>query len=391
MRILKAYRYRMDPSASQDVLFRQTAGCVRFVWNWGLAQRTALWEATKDLSVEDRREHRISAIDQINQLPALKAQFPFLREVPSHCLQQVLRDLDQAFVRFFAGLCRHPKFRRKGDSISFRFPDAKQFTIGERAVDLPKAGEVRYRNSRPVAGQMKQATVSWDGAHWHISVLTERETVLAAAPSGPDIGIDLGIAQSITCSDGTVEHLPVPSTEEMAKVARLQRRVSRRKKGSHRRAKAQQHLNQFRPRLVQRRNDAMHKITTRLANNHGLLVVEDLAVKNMTASAAGTLQDPGSNVRQKAGLNRALLAQAFGEFRRQLTYKAAWSGARVIAVSPRHTSQRCARCGHTTANNRPSQAVFCCVGCGHQDHADHNAAINILAAGIAVSAQGAAA
>jgi putative transposase len=147
----------------------------------------------------------------------------------------------------------------------------------------------------------------------------------------------------------------------------------------------------YRRRLIQRRVDAMHKTTTRLAKNHGLLVVEDLKVRNMTASAAGTVEEPGRQVRQKAKLNRAILAQAFAEFRRQLTYKAAWSGARLVAVSPRLTSQRCSKCGHTAADNRPSQAVFCCVTCRHRDNADHNAAVNILAAGNAASAQGDAA
>jgi putative transposase len=388
MLVLKAYRFRLDPTPAQRALFSQTAGAVRFVWNWGLAQRKALWAAVKDLSPDDRREHRITAIDQINQLPALKAQFPFLREVPSHCLQQVLRNLDQAFARFCAGACRHPRFRRKGERASFRFPDAKQFSVGERAIALPKAGDVRYRNSRPVVGRPKQTTFSWDGAHWQVSVLAELETSPAAPPTGPAIGIDLGVAQSITCSDGAVVQLPVPNDGEMAKAARLQRRVSRRRKGSRRRSKAQQQFNRFRRRLVQRRSDAMHKVTTRLAKSHGFLAVEFLSVRNMTASAAGTIEYPGRQVRQKAGLNRAILAQAFAEFRRQLTYKAAWSGARLVAVSPRSTSQRCSRCGHTAADNRPSQAVFCCVACGHSDNADHNAAVNILAAGIAAAAQG---
>jgi putative transposase len=200
MVVLKAFRYRLEPTPAQRALFSQTAGAVRFVWNWGLAQRKALWAAISDLSPDDRREHRITAIDQINQLPALKAQFPFLREVPSHCLQQVLRNLDQAFARFFAGACRHPRFRRTGERVSFRFPDAKQFSFAERAIALPKAGDVRYRNSRPVVGRPKQATVSWDGAHWQVSVLTELETCPAAPPTGPAIGIDLGVAQSITCS-----------------------------------------------------------------------------------------------------------------------------------------------------------------------------------------------
>jgi putative transposase len=257
MVVLKAYRYRLDPTPEQRALFSRTAGAVRFVWNWGLAQRAAMWNAIQDLSPDERREHRITAFDQINQLPALKAQFPFLREVPSHSLQQALRNLDQAFARFFAGACRHPRFRRKGERASFRFPDARQFRVADRAIALPKAGDVRYRDSRPVAGRPKQATVSWDGAHWHVSVLAQVDAIPAAPPIGPAIGIDLGVAQSITCSDGAVVHLPVPNDAELAKAARLQRRVSRRRKGSRRRAKAQRQFNRFRRRLVHRRQDAI--------------------------------------------------------------------------------------------------------------------------------------
>ena len=311
--------------------------------------------------------------------------------MPSHCLQQVLRDLDQAFARFFAGQCRHPRFRRKGDRDSFRFPDPKQISVDDRHIDLPKAGSVRYRNSRPVVGRVKQATVSWDGHHWHVAVLTEREVVEPTPPSGAPLGIDLGVAQSITGSDGRVVHLPVPTSDELAKLARLQRRVSRRQRGSRRRAEALATLNRFRRRLVQRRTDAMHQTTTQLAKNHGLLVVEDLQVKNLTASAAGTADTPGRNVAAKAGLNRAILAQAWAEFRRQLAYKCGWSGARLVAVPAAFTSQRCSSCGQVARENRPTQALFRCVACGFSDHADRNAALNILAAGTAAAAQGAAA
>lgn len=222
-------------------------------------------------------------------------------------------------------------------------------------------------------------------------MLAAHAQAVVTLPSGPAIGIDLGVAQSVTMSDGTVAHFPVPTEQELGKAARLQRRVSRRRKGSRRRERAQQAYNRFRRRLVQRRIDAMHKTTTILAKNHGLVVLEDLAVRNMTTSAAGTLDAPGTNVRAKAGLNRSILAQAFGEFRRQLAYKSAWYGSRLVVVPAHHTSQRCARCGHTSAANRTTRAHFACVACGHRDNADHNAALNILAAGIAATAQGAAA
>ena len=391
MLLRKAFRYRLDPTAAQCELFRKTAGCVRFVWNWALTQRTSLWAAPRDLPGEERRVHRISAIDQINHLPALKHQFPFLADVPSHCLQQVLRDLEQAFARFLSGACRHPRLRRKGERVSFRFPDPKQLLIGDRTVFLPKAGTTRYRHSRPITGRVKQATVSWDGFHWFVSVLTEQESLPSPQPSGSPVGIDLGIAQSVTCSNGRVIQFPVPTAADLAKCARLQRRCSRRVKGSHRREKARLDLLRFRRHLINRRNDTMHKTSTTLAQNHGLVVIEDLSLLNMTASAAGTATQPGTNVRAKAGLNRSLLAQALGEFRRQLTYKTAWYGSRLVVVPPHHTSQRCAACGHVATENRPSQAVFRCVACGHSAHADHNAALNILAVGMTVSAQGAVA
>ena len=143
------------------------------------------------------------------------------------------------------------------------------------------------------------------------------------------------------------------------------------------------------PGFANRRQDALHKITTKLAKSHGRLIIEDLRVKNMTASAKGTVENPGRQVRQKAGLNRALLDHAFAEFRRQLEYKARWYGSTVVAISPAYTSQRCSRCGHTEAGNRPSQAVFHCLSCGHAANADHNAACNILAVGSTVTACGA--
>lgn len=382
------YRYRLDPSTAQAAYFRRVAGAVRFVWNWGLAQRTQLRAAIADLSKDDQFAHRITVNDQINQLPALKQQFPFLALAPSHCLQQVLRNLDTAFARFFAKEADHPRFRRKGERVSFRFPDPTQFTVEERTIDLPKVGRVRYRNSRAIVGRIKQATVSWDGLHWHISVLSEREAGPVPAPRGGAVGVDLGIAQSVTCSTGQVVQFPVPGPADITRLARLQRRMSRRKRGSRRCERARRAYLRFRRRVVQRRVDAMHKTTTTLAKTHGLVVIEDLSVRSMTRSAAGTKDAPGRNVRAKARLNRGLLTQAFGEFRRQLTYKCDWYGSRLVAVRPAYTSQRCARCGCVDAANRASQARFACRSCGHRDHADHNAAVNILAAGTAVAAQG---
>jgi putative transposase len=138
----------------------------------------------------------------------------------------------------------------------------------------------------------------------------------------------------------------------------------------------------FQAKLARRRKDAAHKATTRIAKNHGIIVVEDLKVRNMVASARGTVESPGRNVRQKAGLNRSLLDVAPAEIRRMLAYKAAWFGGRVIAVPPAYTSQSCNTCGHVDRGNRLSQARFVCLACGHVANADVNAARNILDLGI---------
>jgi putative transposase len=160
---------------------------------------------------------------------------------------------------------------------------------------------------------------------------------------------------------------------------------------SKNRSKARKRLAEFQTRISRRRRDAIHKATTYLSKNHGRVVVEDLRVKNMTASAKGTLEAPGKNVKAKAGLNRVILDKGFGEIRRQLEYKCRWYGSELVAVNPAYTSQRCHQCGHTEAGNRPSQAVFRCLKCGHEANADVNAAKNILKAGIGLPAAGLAA
>ena len=172
-----------------------------------------------------------------------------------------------------------------------------------------------------------------------------------------------------------------PEPDEPSKLARLQRSLSRKVKGSRNRAKARIRLAGLQARIARRRRDATHKATTKLAKSHGLIVIEDLRVKAMTASARGTLEAPGRNVKAKAGLNRALLNVGFGEIRRQLAYKCRWYGSRLLAVNPAHTSQQCSRCGYVAADNRRSQAVFRCLSCGHAAHADTDAASNTLARG----------
>jgi putative transposase len=290
------------------------------------------------------------------------------------------------------------RYRKKYQRDSFRFPDPKQFQVNQndRRIKLPKLGSVSYRNGKGrhalrLPAKLKSVTVSREGKHWFASVLAEVEREDPKAVQGPAIGVDLGVAQAITTSTGEVLAVLGMTKAEEHKKARLQRSLARKQKGSKNRSKARKQLAGFHARIARRRRDAIHKATTYLSKNHGRVVVEDLRVKGMTASAKGTLEAPGRNVRAKAGLNRALLNVAFGEIRRQLDYKCRWFGSDFVAVNPAFTSQRCSGCGHTEAGNRQSQARFHCLKCGHLENADKNAAKNILAVGIGLPAAGLAA
>jgi putative transposase len=153
----------------------------------------------------------------------------------------------------------------------------------------------------------------------------------------------------------------------------------RKRKGSSNRSKARTRFAVFQARVSARRRDAIHKATTFLAKNHGRVVIEDLRVKGMTSGARGTVEAPGRNVRQKAGLNRVILDKGWGEARRQLDYKCRWYGSRLVAVNPAHTSQECSACHHVDADNRVTRDSSVCLVCGHSDNADVNAARDILA------------
>ena len=374
MVMLKAYRYRLYPTTEQEALFRQTVGSCRFVYNLCLEQRRLEWHRSNP--------RRLTAYDQIKELPALKDEAPWLRDVPNHPLQQAVVDLEKAFKNFFDGRASFPQFRKRGDRDSFRYPDPKQFKIAAERVFLPKAGWVDWVRHRPLEGKPKTATVSREADCWYVSIQCKVEVVGSLPNLGPAVGIDLGIARPMTLSTGEPVMLPRTSDKERRKLATLQQRLARRTKGSRNRRKAQVAIARFQAKLARRRKDAAHKATTKIAKNHGLIVVEDLKVRNMTASAAGTVEEPGRNVRQKAGLNRSMLDVAPSQIRQMLEYKAAWYGSRLIAVPAAYTSQGCSICGHVHKDNRLTQAEFLCLKCGHAENADVNAAKNILSLGL---------
>jgi putative transposase len=372
MLLRKAYRFRIYPDAVQEELFRRTIGCCRLVYNLCLDQ--------KILERERSKPRKLSQFDQIKELTSLKEQLGFLYECPHHPLVQAVMDLHKAFANFFEGRAGFPTFRRKGQNDSFRYPDPKQIKIEEDRIFLPKAGWTRMVMHRPVEGKVKNVTISSVAGEWFASVQTEHEAQIPVN-RGPAVGLDLGSAQAIVYSDGTLIDLPRTTTADRKRLGAAQRTIARRRKGSCNREKAKRRVARLQARYARRRRDAAHKATTTIVKNHGVVVIEDLKIKEMTRTGRGTVENPGPLVRKRANENRALLEVSPRTIRAMLEYKSVWYGAK-LAVEPAHTSQCCAAWEAFDAASRISRSRFVCTNCGSIFDADVNAAKNILSLGI---------
>ena len=315
---------------------------------------------------------------------------PWLKDAPCHPLQHALKDLERAYKNFFAKRADFPRFKRKGGGESFRYPDAKQFKLdaANGRIFLPKLGWMRLALSREVLGTIKNATISLSAGKWYVSIQTEREVVQPVPTASTAIGIDMGITRFATLSDGTF-YAPLNSFKKHEqRLARYQRRMSRKVKFSKNWHKAKRKVQAIHTRIGNARRDYLHKTSTTISQNHAMVCIEDLQVRNMSKSAAGNAEQPGKNVQAKGGLNKAILDQGWFEFRRQLAYKLGWNGGTLVAVPAHNTSRTCPCCGHIAKENRLSQAKFACVDCGYEENADVVGAMNVLARGHRVAACG---
>ena len=381
MKRLQAYKFQLRPGARKAALMRRFAGSCRFVWNKALALEQETYQA------EGKR-------NGYNKLAGFLVSWKnepdttFLGESHSQILQQALKDLDRAYINFFQGRAEFPCFKKKGQHDSFRYPQGFKLDESNKRIWLPKIGWVRYRKSRKTLGTPKQVTVSLSADQWFVSIQTEREVAEPVHPSNSSIGIDMGIARFATLSDGSYIEVCNSFRKHEKKLAALQKDLSRKKKFSSNWNKQKKRVQGLHRKIANVRGDFLHKASTTISKNHTIVVVEDLRVGKMSRSAAGTLEAPGKMVRAKSGLNKSILDQGWGEFRRQLEYKLSWLGGSMVVIPPQYTSQTCSRCGCVAKESRLTQARFACVGCGFKTNADHNAALNILAAGQAVTACG---
>ena len=373
---LQAFIFELLLDGEQELTMRKISGACRFVFNKALGIQKENHEAGNTY---------INYVSMAKQLTEWRSseETPWLKEAPCHPLQQALKDLDRAYKNFFAGRADFPRFKKKGNRSSFRYPDPKQIKLDEAnsRIFLPKLGWIRYRKSREVQGELCNVTVSSNGKKWFISIQTEREVVFPQHPSTTSIGIDVGITRFATLSDGSFI-APLNSFKKHQKrLAKYQRRMSRKVKFSNNWKKARARVQKIHTGIANARKDFLHKITTAISKNHALVCVEDLQITHMSKNASGTKEEPGKGVRQKSNLNRSILDQGWREFRRQLRYKLEWNGGMVISVPPQNTSRTCPKCGCISEFNRKTQSQFECIQCRYKNHADIVGAMNVLERG----------
>jgi putative transposase len=380
--MLTGRKYRLALTPEQEARCEEFGNICRAVWNTALEQRL----------MYAKRGAWMNYVPQSAEFTEARAEFEWLRATPRDVCQQVLRDLEQACNRHGTFKVR---WRSKGSwSPSFRFPKGSGVRLERLSrrwgrAKLPKLGWVTFRWSRHPGGEIRSATVSRKAGHWYVSFLVEDGVLTPEHHAGTPIGIDRGVVVAATTSTGDFHDRESTTNGEKARYRRLQQRLARSKKGSVNRRKTLAAMNRIMGRVTDRRADFCAQTANRLTTRHSVVVLEDLRTKNMTASTKGTKAEPGRNVRQKAGLNRAILDKGWHRMELAIRNAARSTGTEVVLVNPAYTSQTCNRCKHVDAKNRKSQAVFVCTACGHRDHADVNAAKNVLnAAGHAVSACG---
>ncbi|MFI6359061.1 RNA-guided endonuclease InsQ/TnpB family protein [Streptomyces sp. NPDC050743] len=367
--VKRAFKYRFYPTDEQAAELSRTFGCVRLVYNKALEERTRAWYA------EQRRISYVQSSAALTQWKKTE-ELAFLREVSSVPLQQALRHLQTAFANFFAKRAKYPRYKSRKKSRATAESTRSAFTWRDGQLTLAKTAEpldIRWSRPLPEGAVPTTVTVSRDGAgRWLVSLLCD--DVIATAPATTSaVGIDAGVTSLVTLSTGEKVANPRHERRDRARLAKAQRKLSRKVKGSANREKARRRVAQVHARIADRRRDFLHKLSTRLVRENQTVVIEDLTVRNLLKNGK---------------LARAISDAAWTQLRSLLEYKCAWYGRELVVIDRWFPSSKlCGACG-TIAAKLPLNVREWTCDCGTTHDRDVNAARNILAAGLAVSACG---
>jgi putative transposase len=373
----RMWNIRIYPNAHQERLLNKTLAICCDLYNAALQEWRDAYRITgtsPDLTAQCR------------ELTQVRCEMPWVRgiyqEIEANALRRCRLAIDAFFRRVKSGETPgYPRFKSKRRYDSFVYPHGDRSVrhlASISSISLPSIGEIHYRDERGVPREYTQVTIRRKNGRWYACFETKISP--GTKPSiGVEIGVDVGVANLAVTSEGVTFDNPRHGERYRKTIERTQRRIAAAKKRSKRRKRLIRILARQQERLANARLDTLHKASRKIAETADVIVFEDLKIANMTKSAKSSIEEPGKNVAAKSGLNRVILDAAWGLLRRLTTYKAEEAGRIVALVNPINTSRQCSACGHISANNRTSQAEFACVSCGHAEHADLNAAKNILA------------
>ena len=362
--MIHAYKYKLKPTVKQRKKLSQTFGSVRFIYNWGLNRKKEAWEKNKE---------KISYVQLARELTALKkdGEHEWLTNCSSVALQQSLRNLDNAYTRFFKEKKGYPKFKsKKNSNDSAKFISGVHFDFNEMRVDIPRVGKVKFlKNQVFDENQVKigTLTVSRDkcGDYWCTIVVEDNKPQVAKAEICEEtaVGIDLGIKDYAILSDGTKYDNPKFLERELNHLAILQQRFAKTQKGSKRHEKMRVKIAKLHRKIRNKRADYLHKMSTDIVQRFDTICLEDLNITDMV---------------QNHNLARAIISVAWNEFNRQLKYKSDWRGKNVVLIDRFDpSSKKCSVCGYVNNELTLNDRKWTCPQCGEHHDRDVNAAINI--------------
>lgn len=363
--MLKAFKYRIYPTSEQAILLSKSFGCARWFYNYALNLTSETYKQTGK---------GLSRNEIINLLPSLKKEYDWLTEAPSQVLQQAALNLSSAFLNFFEGRAKYPNFKKKQNRQSIRFPQG--FKFKDNTLTLPKIGDVYCKVSRQLEGTLKSVTVSVNpsGEYFAACLYDDGKDLPEKSSEGKAIGIDVGLTHYAITSNGTKHGNPKYYRKYEKKLARRQKQLSRKLKGSNNRNKARVKIAKVHAKIVRCREDFLHKLSRKLVDENQVIVVENLAVRNMVKNSK---------------LAKSISDAEWGQFCTMLKYKSEWEGKTYIEVDRFYPSSKtCNNCLNRVDSLSLDIRNWQCPKCGGSHDRDINAAKNIRDEGLRILAVG---